>query len=213
MSYDLEVRADDRYSQAKTRERATTLLQRLGARVSADSALYEDEAWGHVIEIDFGKEGPGAGMISFVGFGLPYAYAATSGGKLVELAFAVASDFGWRVYDPQLGRYVEAGDEAAISASLSRADAAVDELTTASRTGRHGFIARVLDRLLRQTKFMVLVAVLAFGSIAIFAGWSATQAQRPEPRRVVGRILTAALAAIVLRPLLLELVEGQRRVS
>jgi hypothetical protein len=209
MSYDLEVRSDDRYSQSKPSELATTLLRKLGAQVGNDgSAIYQDENRGHTIEIDFGDDGPGKGTITFIGFGLPYAYAATGGSTLMELAFAVAADFGWRVYDPQLGRYVEPSDEAAISASLLQADAALDELTR-SRPDRGSFLLRVLDRLIRQTRFTFLVAVLAFGSIAIFAAWSVTRADRPEPRRVVGRVLVAALAAIVLRPILMELVERE----
>jgi hypothetical protein len=170
--------------------------------------LYEDPAEGHRIEIDLGCQGAGdSERVNFVGFGVPYAFLGASGRKVLELAFAVASHLGWRLYDPQNGRYCDASDEAVLIASQASALGAVDQISREGLRPRRSFLGRVLERLMRQTTFTVAIAVLAFGMIGVYAGWTEKSRQRQDPRGFVGMVLGAALAAVLLRPLILELIE------
>jgi hypothetical protein len=173
MSYDLEVRSDDDYSQSELRERVRAFLESQGAQAAGDPAFmfYDDPSKGHTIEIDLGYEGTSdPEMVNFVGFGVAYAFLSATGRKVLELAFAVAAHLGWRVYDPQAGRYLDAGDEAAAAASQASALHAVDRISDSPLRARSSFLSRILERLIRKAKFMLAIAVLAFGTIGAYVG-------------------------------------------
>jgi hypothetical protein len=209
MSYDLEVRADDTYSRTEDRERVRDLLRELGAHATGSDTfmLYGGPAHGYAIEIDLGHEGPGRGDgVNFIGLGIPYTLLKAAGRELLDLAFSVATQLGWRVYDPQAGRYFDIAEHAAALDSQATTLASVDRMSVPRDSGSHSFVSRVLDRLIRQTKFMVVVAIVTFGAIGAYAEWAAERCPRHDPRPFVGTVIGAALMIVVLRPLILELV-------
>ena len=211
MSYDLEVRSDDQYSRSESRERIVSFLQSLGARPTDPQGtflLYNAPDEGQRIEIDLGYEGGGNGeRVNFVGFGVPYPFLEASGTKVLELAFAVSSHLGWRMYDLQSGRYYDATEAAQLAASQASASAAFDRVTGPKSGSGRSFGDRVWDRLLRQTKFTIAVGILAFGSIGAYAGWQGNGRSRADPRGFVGLVLATAVAAVLLPPLLLALTD------
>jgi hypothetical protein len=211
MSYDIEVRSDDAYSREVPRDRVTELLRSLGARMDSSPGFTVYEESGRSIEIDFGHEGPGSNdTINFVGLGVPYSFLSAVGERLLTLAFAVAAALEWRVYDPQAGRYLTEGEHQKGMEAQASALEAFDLIgEPAARSGR-GLLGRILDRLMRQTKFMIAVALLAFGSITGYAIWESKQETRRDPRIFVGGVLAAASALILIRPVVLALVDSKK---
>lgn len=214
MSYDLEVRSDDRYSQSVPKNRVLGYLHALSAQLtdSGDFLLYSDPETGHRIEIDLGHEGGDQGeAINYVGLGVPYAFLSATGSTVLDIAFDIASRLQWRVYDPQVGKYIGEADRESALAAQSAGARAADQITTNDAKVEPGFWGRVLDRLIRQTKFMIVIAILAFGLVGLYAGREAGPEATRDPRPFVARVLMAALLAIVLRPVVLELLHRRDR--
>jgi hypothetical protein len=214
VSYDLEVRSDDRYSQSVPKSRVLEHLHALGARPtsSGDFLLYGDAESGQRIEIDLGHEGSDEGeAVNYVGLGVPYAFLSATGSRVLDVAFDIAARLQWRVYDPQVGRYIGETDRESALAVQSAGSRACDQVADIGARAERGFWRRVLERLIRQTKFMIVVATMAFGLIGVYAGREAGPRGVQDPRPFVGRVLAVAMLAIVLRPLLLELLHQRDR--
>lgn len=210
MSYDIEVRSDDDYSREVPRERVAELLRGLGARMDSPPGFTIYKESGHSIEIDFGHEGAGSSnAINFVGLGVPYSFLNAAGEKLLTLAFAIAAALEWRVYDPQVGRYLAEGEQQIGMESQAGALEAVNRIGASGAAGRRGLLGRILDRLIRQTRFMIAVALLAFGSIVVYAFWGSKEGVRRDPRLFVGGVLAAASALILIRPVVLALADSK----
>jgi hypothetical protein len=214
VSYDLEVRSDDRYSRSVPKSQVLEHLHGLGARPtgSGDFLLYSDPDRGHRIEIDLGAEGSDEEQeVNYVGLGVPYALLNTTGPRALDIAFDVASRLEWRVYDPQVGRYIAEEDRQSALATQTAGVRAVDQIADTSALVERGFWGRVFERLIRQTRFMIVVAVMAFGLIGAYASRETGLESSADPRPFVGRVLAAAMLVIFLRPIVLELLRRSDR--
>lgn len=169
---------------------------------------------GQRTEVDFGREGSDEGHeVHYVGLGVPYAFLSATGSRVLDIAFDIAARLQWRVNDPQTGRYIGEADRGRALAVQTAGARATDQIADPSVKAERGFLGRVLERLVRQTKFMILVAILAFGLTSVYAGRETGSQGVKDPRPFVGRVLAVAGLAIVLRPMLLELLQRSDRKS
>ena len=206
MSYDLEVRSDDRYSQSVPKSLVLEHLHALGARPtsSEDFLLYGDTESGQRIEIDLGREGGDEGHeVHYVGLGVPYAFLSATGSRVLDIAFGIAARLQWRVYDPQAGRYIgEAATEGA-DADRVQVRAAGQLADTRAKAGEEplGRCAKANTTRARppshtppppQTKYMIAVASTSLRvdqRIRWPRDWTAGV---EDPRPYVGRVLAVA---------------------
>ena len=113
MSIELEVRSDDSYSRTASRDTITTLLvEGWGATRESDN-FFVCRRDGCLVEVDLGRPDPPADKadaLQWVGFRVPAGAKLASAEKSLQMAVAVAEHVGWRVFDPQDGRYVDPAD-------------------------------------------------------------------------------------------------------
>jgi hypothetical protein len=113
VSIELEVRSDDGYSRTASRDTITTLLVRDWGVTRQSDDLFVCRKDGCLVEVDLGRpDAPAdkADALQWVGFRVPAGAKLASAEKSLQMAIAVAEHVGWRVFDPQQGRYVDPAD-------------------------------------------------------------------------------------------------------
>jgi hypothetical protein len=116
MSYDLEIRSDDRYSESKPVDevrRAIAATADVSPNVPDGFMIDRTEA-GIWISMDVSFAGADGDRVdppppdrNVVDMYVPAAHFDRSQSHLFTVAAEIARRLGWRVYDPQVGRYLD----------------------------------------------------------------------------------------------------------
>jgi hypothetical protein len=195
MSIEYEVRYDDEYSRHAPLDRARRLLvDRHGARTrSATDLVYDQDKCSIEITLIPSDTGdPGGTLIESVGFRVPAGAKGQSVDRAVEIAFALAKELGWRLFDPQSGSYITAADFEPLPPlreSLAQIASSVRAESVAS------LARRLWRRTRRQSWQSVAWIVLGGWLVARGAGWLFEV--RPERETVLTLGIIAAVTLVV----------------
>jgi len=222
MSYDLEVRSDDEYSQTTNREEIARFLKdQFGVReIDPRCLILESPSDRQHIEIDlelvalnatpgtrgeeYARKRPG--LIDSVSVAVPYSYLATSGDRALDICFAVAARLGWQVFDPQGGVYRSVSDRDAAKATQVTSSTAFGHLQGQLNIAAHrSFFGEVVWRFVTQTRYSVGVAVVSAGLVV---GYAVVGDPRSAPG-FVGMILCSATVALLGKPVVEALLDRQ----
>ena len=125
MAYVLDIRVSEDASDGEAV--ATALAEGLAAHgtVTPDEGGFRFTTGGTRLQVV--RTGDEAGRVDGVDVGIPYGAVELEVGEALDWILSVAADRGDRVFDPQLGRSVRAGESGAVLASFAAASSyAVD---------------------------------------------------------------------------------------
>jgi hypothetical protein len=126
MSVDLELRSDDRYSHPLPLDAVVSALGRVRAVPAGPGFYVLNTPAGLRLEIDVVSKGAES-VVSAVGLG----FRDDPADEVLALAFRLADEFGWKVFDPQRGGYIprdELTEPVGIGVAAKRVQAALRRL-------------------------------------------------------------------------------------
>jgi hypothetical protein len=205
MSYDLEVRSDADHSRTVPLGRMASVVRSLpGVAQTGPTSFVLDrvEAGIHLnIDVGHGSEDerpPAAGddPVSLAALLVPYAFLDRTAPVALEMAFRIAEELGWSVYDPQ-GDHVLTRQDADLTPATGTGDDLLERAASAPASlgalfeqemWNHGSLAAV----------GIFVAV-AVGGIALLIAWGWSREQ--FDRYFVWVLIVGALGLLWLKGL------------
>ena len=226
MSYDLEVRFDEDYSRtAPLPEIAAFLVSKYGAEtLETKFLIVEDMRKQQRVEIDLlGVDecietavlpSESADEIAAIGLGVPHSLLGSSSEKLFDIAFGLARELGWRVYDPQTDGYISKSEEPSRKLGLATSAAAVPTTIDSSVDEEppslvEEMFARAYDQKLPS---LVVVMLIAAGLASYVVFWHGIVWGSQE--RTFGLVLAiGGIGILHVRALAAAMLERRRRLT
>ena len=112
MSYDLNIQFDDEATASTDAPCVESFLQSYPGtrRLACNQWIHEPNSSVHV-EIDLvPADDTDPNTINSIGVGVPYPFLPASGEPALQLSFTLAKRLGWRVFDEQIGEFIDPCD-------------------------------------------------------------------------------------------------------
>ena len=168
MSYDLTIQFDDDATATTDSSSIESFLEsyRGTERVAQNQWLHEPRSSIHV-EIDLvPAEEDDPNTIHSIGIGVPYPLLAASGELALKLSFALAEHLGWRVFDEQIGDYINAADIRALCATQEEFGETADDVL-ASDTRLVRWCDNWTHAATQQSRLFLVIALALAGVVAM----------------------------------------------
>lgn len=205
MSYDLTIQFDDEATATTDSASVESFLQSYHTtnRVDRNQWIHEPSSSIHVeiALVPANEDDPDT--INSIGVGVPYPLLSAAGEPALLLCFALAQHLGWRVFDEQVGDYVDPADMRELLAGQAEFVGVANEVL-----GADSWLDQWATAAKRQNLLSVIVVIglAALGAVVIFV-----QLDVQDDRYLFWIGLPIALVVFTIKILLDAWVERRRR--